>query len=1037
MTGRSGKIELWTAWGAFLVLLATYWTTVAPTVSYWDCPEYVSAAWLLEVGHPPGNPTWMLVERIVTLFAPSGEYAALAVNLSSGLFTAFAAFFLARVIFGAAIWVLRARRPSRTSNDLLAAGGALCGTLIFGWCDSVWFSAVEAEVYAMSLFMTSLCLWLMVKWAFTRSRPASWRLLILIAYLFGLSIGIHQLNLLLIPALAMIWAFKRGVRRLDSLSLIGILSLVAVGCILMGMMPSTIALAAELEFFAVNTLHLPFLSGVAAYVALLAAALLLALCVTARSSNRGVMAAAVFPALFMSGIFIFSRQFAIGAAISAIAASLLVRTDNFRARRLNLCIWMLAMLLTGYSSYALIPVRGAIPSPANAQRPGEPFSFAAYQSREQYGSKPLLFGRTPYSKMMLREDYDSVTGKPSYSSYKLLDGNPVIVPDIDSGRYAVVGARHLPLYTPELNMWFPRLTESSDYDLDCYSDWIGADTSTMTRLRVSEAYDSLGRAVTKADAAGKRPDVWSFRPTYLQSAQWFTVYQSGYMYWRYLLWNFSGRQNDIPAQGEVQHGNFITGIPPVDSAMLGPQDMLPDYAGRDNPGHNVYWALPLLLGVAGALWLVRAGRRGKGVFGIVTVIFVMTGLAIVVYLNQGPGEPRERDYSFLGSWMAFCIWAGFGAIALTRLFRRTWVMIFPLALAVWVGIENFDDHDRSGRYVARNIAVDVIESLEPNAILFIDGDNGTFPLWYIQEVEQRRPDVRLVNLSYLSVPPYAEALTRRWRDSAPLRLSLPADSILRGAYRSRRIGRGRDAFARVPLPSGDSATISLKNLSVNGFTLNAQRRILLDILKCNGASRPIYWLRSIPSSARMGGDSVTSMWLFGYRYGLFDKEYTDSTLAAAVDIVRAPNPEGKQVYMDRTPAAQVGAHRAALVFAAERLLHDGKTAGALRAIAKADGAMGYHPLSYTSMRRYRPEGDTILATRNELGAIMIEASDTLNVLAGRIADTMRKAHIRALAAELRARGITHRNANRRKFREWELYRRSLPPRLRNKMAPII
>lgn len=1042
------KIESWVSWGVFTLLLITYWSTVAPTVSYWDCPEYVSAAWLLEVGHPPGNPVWMLVERMVTLFIPDGKYAALAVNLSSGLFTAFAGFFLSKVIFNVAIWILKVRRVSPVRPELLAAGGAIIGSLAFGWCDSVWFSAVEAEVYALSLFMTALCLWLMVKWAYTPSRPAAWRLLILIAYIFGLSIGVHQLNLLLIPALALIWAFKRSVRKITSLLLIEILSLGAVGCILMGMMPSTIALAAQFELFAVNVLHLPFLSGVAAYVGILAVSLLLALTVTARSHNRGAMAAALFPALFLSGIFIIGGNFMIGAAISAIAAILLVKADNFHARRLNLCVWMLAMLLAGYSSYAIIPIRGGIPSPANGSRPGEPFSFATYQSREQYGSKPLLYGKTPLSRPIYQEIRDSVSGNYRYSKYLLTEGKPVIIPNRTKGCYEEVGRTRRAVLTPELNMWFPRITESSPFDIESYDAWIGMNPSTMKKVKISEAVDSLGKPVNKADASGNRAVVESYRPTYLQNAQWLAGYQVGYMYARYLMWNFSGRQNDIPSQGEVQHGNFITGFEWLDDAMLGAQESLPPYAGKDNPGRNVYWMLPLLLGGIGFLWMFRAGRRGKGACGIVAVMFIMTGVAIVIYLNQGPGEARERDYSFLGSWMAFAIWIGFGAIGLARLARHWWPMLIALAVVVWMGVENYDDHDRSGRYAASRIPANIISSVEPNAIIFVDGDNGTFPLWYSQEVEGYRPDVRIVNLSYLTLPTYSEMMSHKWRDSAPLRLSISSDSLIHNGYSMVRLGNRPDtlsvdevlrrarekhtinaSYARIPLPSGDSAVISLRTLSRNGSTLERQRLMILDIVASNAASehqRPIYWLRNLPSSARMAGDSVTSMWLYGYRFGHFSDSETDSMLIKGVSMVGAPNDPGRHVYLDKTPGAQVNAHRTALVFAAEKLLNDGEWQQSLVALEKADRLMGSHPYTYGAMRR----GDSISYVRDELGILMERMADTIRLHSDGDHYLMRR------ATELDARAKMHYKLAAEKRDAWMRYRKALPPRLRSKMAPV-
>lgn len=683
------------SWGVFFILLATYWLTVAPTVSYWDCPEYVAAAWKLEVGHPPGNPTWMLVERVFTMLAPSGKEAALLVNLSSGLFTAFAGFFLARTIYAAAGWVAGALRPRRW-QELQRAVAAFSGALAFGWCDSTWYSAVEAEVYAMSIFMTSLCVWLMVKWAFCRTQPLATRYLILLAYIFGLSLGVHQLNLLCIPALAIIWGIKRGVRKWWKVGFMFLLSLLVVGCILTGIMPSTIALAAQTELICVNTLGLPFLSGVVIYVVLLGCSLLTALAVTSRSTNRGVLAASVFPAIFLSGVFIFSGNIAAGAALSAIASLLLVRGHDFTPRRLNICMWLLAMLLTGYSSYALIPIRGDIPSPANSTQPGDPFSFASYQAREQYGGAPLLYGNTPYSKNILQEEY-TPEGRPVYSRTVLKRKHPIMTQKEEGAiisdpsrmltsedtifneralrkkgdAYIVRSYAVEPVLTPELNMWFPRITSRDPSDLPCFADWTGMEKSNMTEVPVSETLDSAGNYNTRLNAAGERAEAKSYRPTYAQSMKMLLTYQTGYMYFRYLLWNFLGRQNDKHSTGEVEHGNFITGIQPIDNAMLGAEDALPSSLGKDNKGRNRYFLLPFLLGIGGICTLLAAGKRGHKTCLATAMLFIMTGLAIVVYLNQSPGEPRERDYSFLGSYLAFAIWIGFGAFgAMSGIWRE-------------------------------------------------------------------------------------------------------------------------------------------------------------------------------------------------------------------------------------------------------------------------------------------------------------------------------------------------------------------------------
>ncbi len=1076
--------EHWASWGAFFILLTTYWLTAAPTVSFWDCPEYVSAAYLLEIGHPPGNPVWMLVGRIITLLAPEPKYAALAINLSSGLFTAFAAFFLAKTIFRVGLWVLLKLPRRHIPAPLAAAGGALTGALAFGWCDSAWFSAVEAEVYAMSIFMTSLCVWLMTKWAGTRNRQDSWRLLVLIAYLFGLSVGIHQLNLLCIPALAMIWAVRRGIRSTSRLSLIFLLSLAAVGCVLLGMMPSTIALAAKFELLAVNSFGLPKLSGVVAYVLLLGLSLIGSLVATRLSDNRLIMAAACYPAIFLSGIFIISEHFLAGAIISAVVSILLVTGSNFKARRLYLSMWMLAMLLTGYSCYALIPIRGDIPSPANAVMPGDPFSFAAYQSREQYGSKPLLYGPTPYSKAMLREDYDSA-GHPLYRFYQLDYYRTVHVPyekgarlktslpgvsDADSARnarimardgngYIVRGMKARTIKTPELDMWFPRITSSNPSDIKSYGEWIGMTPETMASVDISEAFDSAGNAVAKMDASGERTRPKAKRPTYLQNAQWFVSYQTGYMYWRYLLWNFAGRQNDRPSQGEVQHGNFITGFPVIDNAMLGAEEYLPAVAGSGNKGRNRYFMLPLLLGIVGMIWLLKSRRRGMQACAVTAILFVMTGIAIVVYLNQDPGEPRERDYSFLGSFWAYCVWIGFGAVMIARRLRSIWGFALPLAVLVWMGVENYDDHDRSGRYAARNFAANLLNTLEPDAVIFVNGDNYTFPLWYAQEVEGIRRDVRVVNLAYLNSPVYAANLMKDWRDSKALPMTLTRCDIIWEAFRMAKIRPGAndtipatdalDSLRKSPVPefptryvtlrvSPDSTIVyDLRNLKSSGASIDFGRLMMFDIIATGGNStrkRPVYWLYSVSADKRIGLSTVSSPWLFGYRFGIMNQAKSDSMLLAEASKVVPANPPGRDVYMDHVPAAQIASQRGAMTAAALRLLHNGRLGAAIDMAGRADRLMGNDAGTFANV----VIADTAFNTRRELGQLLLECADSLEAhdAAGNIpSGLLGKTAPGTLISEFRARGNHHLREYRLQRTAWQNYRKHLPPRLRNKMSP--
>ncbi|MDE6297832.1 MAG: DUF2723 domain-containing protein [Muribaculaceae bacterium] len=1075
------------SWGVFIILLLTYWLTVPPTVSLWDCPEYVTSAWRLEPGHPPGNPLWMLVERIFTLFVP-GKYAALAINLSSGLFTALAGMLLAKCIFIGAVWVLKTRDGHRRRlHALYAAGAATVGALAFGWCDSVWYSAVEAEVYAMSIFLTALSVWLMLKWARAANVTLAWRYLILLAYVFGLSLGVHQLNLLVIPALAVVWALRRGIHSIWRIAVIALVSLAAVGCVLVGMMPSTIAIAAEMELFAANVLGLPLLTGVAAYILILGITLIVALTVTRRSSNKGALTVAIFHPLFMSGLFIFAGNFLAGAAISALAAIIIVRTTYFKPHRLNLMMWMLAMILTGYSAYALIPIRGNIPAPPNAAMPGNPFSFAAYQAREQYGAAPLLYGNTPYSVPMLIEEFDS-DSTPRYSRYMLEKTSRQVEPYLSG---AVIGKSSVPLsssdsamnkvavkkgkaayivrgynvryvLTPELDMWFPRITSRDPLDLDSYRAWGGMEKDAMTDVEITEAVDSTGRFVPKMGADGKRVSPHALRPTYLQNMQYLFCYQIGYMYLRYLMWNFAGRQNDIPSTGEVEHGNFITGFPVIDNAMLEAEDALPPHAGSENKGRNRYFMLPLLLGIWGIVWMLRSNWRGRMACGVVTSLFIMTGVAIVVYLNQTPGEPRERDYTFLGSYMAFAIWIGAGALGLSREIAETLEKLWKkrhgfrlrrMIAAALLGfipsfgvvalmvVQNYDDHDRSGRRVASRYAYNVLMSLDPDAIIFVDGDNYTFPLWYAQEVEGVRRDVRVINLSYLSNPRYAAMILREWDKTKPLNSVLKAPDLIYHAHISDGVdncvsdtvealkmlealkanpsAKIKASFVRIPLESGEQVTLPVTALSRSGNSgvFEFRKLMMLDLIASNvnpenGKNRPVYWQKNVASNMFMNLMPYLSERTLAYRLGIDSKETADSALLKLNSIMLPPNDTHREVYMDRTPAGLVARLRADLTVGARRLLRNGYKQEALELAVKTNRDYGINPYSFQNVKM----GDTIFVTQREFADLLFE-----------IADSTGRDDIRVIAQR-------HINAYNRKNKGWERYRETLSPSMRLNMS---
>lgn len=885
---------------AFICALAIYWFTADSSVSYWDCPEYTATASRLDVGHPPGNPVWSLAMRMATIpFDPPNH--AYVVNLCSGLFMALSVFFLARIIYMLAEYVLTDKHKADIICPFVSTAGALC----FAFCDSAWFSAVEAEVYAMSAFLSALTIWLALLWARVRPVAAKRRLLILIAYITGLSLGVHQLNLLCIPVVALIYAFATKQGKGHCMRALGILllSFAAVGAILMGLMNGALMICEQFELFAVNTLRLPYFSGTVAYAALTPATFIASIYAAGRWP-RPVMQALLFLAVWLSGITVFGSHIIAGGIMAAILSAAVWLPEVSRGR-IQTGIWMLGFIWLGYSSFAMILIRGNASPPMNEGAPTDIFALHRYIARDQYGSKPLFYGATPYSRPMLREEWKPGAGTPDYRQFVLKKKRPVYVRLLPEARlhyrsgfieagdsaanrkalamaddnYLLCDYSFERMTTPELDMWLPRITASSPSMIEAYGSWIGMDKTSMTSMEVSAAIDTLGNAVGKIGADGKRHKEPAWRPTYLQNLNMFLAYQAGYMYFRYLMWNFAGRQNDIPSTGEIEHGNFITGFSTIDDAMLGPQSQMPGKASADNPGHNVYYCLPFLFGIAGLIYLSGKKRRRLRTLGVTTVFFLMTGLAIVVYLNQTPGEPRERDYSFLGSFMAFSIWIAFGIIALsTAAFRRfrgkaagyVCLAVPSVGLPALLALENLDDHNRNGRYETARFAANILAI--PDGIIFTHGDNFTFPLWYAQEVEGIGKGHQVIDISYLATPEYVANLMRQGKSAlsftatqadvaygayAFTRIAGDADTTaipLRDALRelySQREGAPAFRHSRVTLPGidGDTLTLSLRSLTTGGM-IPFKQLMLLDIIATNNDSpnpKPVYFLSHIPT----------------------------------------------------------------------------------------------------------------------------------------------------------------------------------------------
>lgn len=872
----------------FLASLATYWATVDPGPSYWDCPEYLITALRLEVGHPPGNPGWALTHRVATALFSSPETQTLAVNLMSGLFTALATMLLCIVGMSAMRLIWNPTRHTRWRR--LAIGFTSCaGALCFAWSDSAWYSAVEAEVYAMSLFLSALTVWMALKWAFSFSRAARMRWLVAIAYIIGFSLGVHQLNLLALPAIALVmaaaarsWKSHLVLRRSAAFAA----ACIAVVVILKGIMPGAVALASRADVFCVNSLGWPYWAGaIAAWSLALAVVVALAIAVCRRHPKSGT------------------------------------------------ALWCLAAVMTGYCIYILIPLRAWANPPVNEGDPSSPGRLIDYLDRRQYGGAPLFYGRTPYSRIMRLERMSvSESGDTAYDySWNALkvvgrDLRPMVrgghIPErsrflSDADRrlnrrlaadsaargYAVTGFRTEPIYTPELNMLLPRIHSSSPADMPAYRDWTGMDSSNMVSVLISEAIDSTGRPVPMRDAAGNPMRRHELRPSYLQSLSYLMGYQTGYMYLRYLMWNFSGRQNDVPASGEIDHGNFITGLPLADDLMLGPQSALPAEIGRDNEGYNRYWAIPFLLGILGLVWLFagngpalsRPAMRATAWTSL--VLMLMTGVAIVGYLNQTPGEPRERDYTFLMSYWSFALWIAMGMLLLLFAARRRWMriaaMVVSAAVPLWMLAQNWGDHDRSHRSATLDYAANLLESLDKDAIIFVDGDNYIFPLWYAQEVMGMRPDVSVVCNSFLSCDWYLPQLMTPGPGNDGVAMTADVADVAMGNYNVVRMPGAvsdtldavealRNIYAdmsptpqfshrRLSMGSGDSRWV-FDLLSMPGKSANSIASLkevaMIDIIATNAASRyprPVYWQQDLPRNKYLGFFPFSRQALFARR----------------------------------------------------------------------------------------------------------------------------------------------------------------------------
>lgn len=1019
----------------FVIALLTYLLTLEPTASYWDCPEYITVADGLQIGHSPGNPVWMLAARTAITFAPDAAHKALAVNVTSAIFTALAALCCYLTIALLLNIIRYGSRRKMTEEGIpltrivLTIGASVVGALTFTWSDSVWFSAVEAEVYAFSTFLTALTFYVALVWSWNYRLGAHGdRLLVLVAYLTGLGMGVHELNLLLLPALALIVWYtvrKRHSAWRSWLSLL--IGCAAVTLILFLAIPAFFRFGESMELWMVNRMHLPFHTGL-------------------------LTAWGLVFLLFCGG---------------AVALSV-TRSRRKSVRIGRVACWCALMFFIGFSSYALILIRAEANPPVNTGRPSDIFSFSRYYSREQYGSSPLFYGPAFGAKRLSVEKKEA-DGKRSYTKYYNTDPSPRYVRGEEGDRgtlrngfataadslqsvsdsrrkddfYVMTDHDFKSQRTPEMNIWLPRMGGGNTSEIEGYYSWGNMEKKDMVKIT------SPTRAVTPEGKRVENPDLppdTLYRPTYLHNFTYMLSYQVAYMYARYFLWNFVGRQNDVPGHGEPDAGLPVTGICALDDNWTGQQEIMPADAWKENPGRNVYWFMPLALGLAGAVWMACRRRRGRCAASAVGALFFFTGVAIVFYLNQSTVQARDRDYAFLGSYYAFCLWIGAGVPALYALTRR--LMRRHPAAAAWTAAalglivpvqmlsQTADDHDRSRRTATTDMARNTLIPIDKDAVIFVEGDNNTFPLWYAQNVEGLRRDVRIVSLVYLSDNEMAAALTRPVWNAAQLDMQMPRSELRTGRYAYASLASDtawKDAYAslrefyatqssagyprfpasRVYIPFGsDTVRIDLRKTGHEAGMLRQETLLLLDIISSDARSgyrRPLYWARETKDGI-FNGQLMPYMRMEGpvMRLSPGDTRPTDLKVASdaenlyrwgGADIARKP-------YYDPLAAERMSIFRRTLIIHASNLSRDKATASqAIRLINTVRTKM---PPEAVPWHSYMLPDTTYTDEGTELALALANLAETQG------------------SPGLRREAVDILHAQLERAKAWRRYRRSLP-----------
>jgi len=954
-------------WVAFIVAAITYLSTIEPTGSFWDCGEFASSTYKFDVGHPPGAPFFMLMGKFFTLFASDPWHIATMINRMSALCSAFAILFLFWTITHLArkIVIKNEQTDYTVSNIIAIIGSGLVGSLTYTFTDSYWFSAVESEVYALSAVFTAAVFWLILKWEEHADDEHSDRWLILIAYLTGLSVGVHLLNLLTIPALALVYYFKKYEPTARGVIVTVLASFAMVIVVLYGIVQGFVEVAAWFELLFVNGLGLPYNSGLLVYLILVIALLVWTIYLT-RNPQKPALTNIIF-LLTMSfiGAPFLMGSFWIGFFVIIVAVIFfIIFYKKINYQWLNTITVMATVLLIGYSSFGVIIIRSSAKPTMDQNAPNNVFSLKSYLNREQYGDRPLFYGE--YFNALY--DYESV-GDGMYR-VKTNDGANIYEKvakssDNQKDKYVVVGKKQETVFIDAYNTLFPRMYSRVPQHIDEYKSW-----SNMT----------TGKTINFEYGGQMRTDVI---PTFADNLAYFFNYQLNYMYFRYFMWNFSGRQNDLAGNGEVDRGNWITGFNFIDKYRAGVNKEYPDEL-KNNKGHNVYYMMPFLLGVLGLVYQVFKNKKGKQGFWITFTLFFMTGIAIIIYLNQTPLQPRERDYAYAGSFYAYAIWIGIGVLGIISLLKKIKIPSLYGAIAasalclvvpVQMATQNWDDHDRSGRYAMRDFGANYLNSCDANAIIFSNGDNDTFPLWYNQEVEGVRTDVRVCNLSYIQTDWYIDQMKRGAYKSAPLPISFDRKDYITGTNEYVQVQnilkepidvdlaynfiknpdkstKLQDSSAYLPtdqiyisvnpdsviaagaLPESRRDEI-IPKITFNYSNKNGMSKgdmIVIDILNSNKWKRPVYFASTVGSSLYLGLDKNGQFVTTGMAYQVLPINTTKKP-ATSVDVEKTydnlmtnfkyGNVADPKVYSDETVRRMVSSHRIVFLSLVDVLLANG------------------------------------------------------------------------------------------------------------------